>query len=174
MKKKVSIKLVGFIIAVLSLFVIIAGFANLIGSHVNLFGNEATVDYNTGKYTRFPLGLFIIYIGMILELIGSSIWAAGYKIDPPSGAKTSSTKLAIRAFSFIPIILGLFTLIGGLISDVTGETLVLFKIELTTYLMILGAVIAVVFGLIWWFLVSANQKKKLASFFSVHPAPQSS
>ena len=160
MKKKVSIKLIGFIIAVLSLFVVIAGFANLTGYHVNLFGNKATVNYDAGTYTRFPLGLFIIYVGMILEVIGSCLFAAGYKFDPPTGSKTSSSKLAIRAFSFIPIILGLFTLIGGLISDVTGEKLVLLNMELKVFLAILGAVIMVVFGLIWWFCGISRSEEK--------------
>ena len=160
MKKKVSIKLIGFIIAVLSLFVVIAGFANLTGYHVNLFGKSAVVNESAGTYTRFPLGLFIIYIGMILEVVGSALWAIGYKIDPPTGTKTSSSKLAIRAFSFIPIILGLITFLGGLLSDVAGEKLVLLNMELTTYLWILGIVIMVVFGLIWWFCGLARSEEK--------------
>ncbi len=139
----------------------ILGIAGIIVSMVGI-GKMGAVDDlgNVSKILSVPTGLFFLYLGFGIAALGTILWTVGV-VSGWDDVPEDKGAAGMRIFGAIPFILGIVTLLGG-VRDNTGKMIMMGTTKLcesNVFLMIVGAVIAVV-GLLVWFIGFKKSKVK--------------
>lgn len=133
---------------VISLTGFVAGIAGIIVSMVGIgkfIGN--------GTVIGIPTSLFLLYLGFAITVIGAIAWTMGV-VKGWDDVPEDKACAGLRVFGVMPFVAGLVTFFGGL-RDNTGKEISLAAgsneafMSVKTFLIILGAVIAVVGLAIW-------------------------
>ena len=134
--------------SVISLTGFILGIAGIIVSMVGI-GKFLT----DGKLLGIPTSLFLLYLGFGIMVAGSITWAVGI-IKGWDDVPEDKTCAGLRVLGVMPFIAGIITLLGG-VRDYSGKEMTLAAgsnepfMTVKMYLIILGAVIAVIGLAIW-------------------------
>ena len=134
--------------SVVSLTGFILGIAGIIVSMVGI-GKFLT----DGKLLGIPTSLFLLYLGFGIMVAGSITWAVGI-IKGWDDVPEDKTCAGLRVLGVMPFIAGIITLLGG-VRDYSGKEMTLAAgsnepfMTVKMYLIILGAVIAVIGLAIW-------------------------
>ncbi len=134
--------------SVISLTGFILGISGIIVSMVGI-GKFLT----DGKLLGIPTSLFLLYLGFGIMVAGSITWAVGI-IKGWDDVPEDKTCAGLRVLGVMPFISGIITLLGG-VRDYSGKEITLAAgsnepfMTAKMYLIILGAVIAVIGLAIW-------------------------
>lgn len=134
--------------SVISLTGFILGIAGIIVSMVGI-GKFLT----DGKLLGIPTSLFLLYLGFGIMVAGSITWAVGI-VKGWDDVPEDKTCAGLRVLGVMPFIAGIITLLGG-VRDYSGKEMTLVAgsnepfMTVKMYLIILGAVIAVIGLAIW-------------------------
>ena len=152
MKKIKTMKILGFIFSVI-------GCINVLAGRVNLMNGKSIILFDSIKTS---VGLFVIYLGLAIACVASLVWGIA-KSSTWKGETADDKKfVALRIFSFVSALAGLFTLLGGFTLGKTGKSVVLFG-DITWgyawYVTVLGAVFFVIGALIWFLAFTKSTQK---------------
>ncbi len=117
----------------------------------------------SSKILEVPTGLFLLYLGFAIMLVGSIAWTIGV-VKGWDDVPEDKSKAGLRVFGALPFVAGIITLLGGL-RDTSEKTITLFGgngtelMKSDMFLMIIGAAIAVI-GLLIWFIGYKTSKVK--------------
>ncbi len=134
--------------SVISLTGFLLGIAGIIVSMVGI-GKFLT----DGKLLGIPTSLFLLYLGFGIMVAGSITWAVGI-VKGWDDVPEDKTCAGLRVLGVMPFIAGIITLLGG-VRDYSGKEMTLAAgsnepfMTVKMYLIILGAVIAVIGLAIW-------------------------
>jgi preprotein translocase SecE subunit len=132
------ISLTGFVVGIAGIIVSMVGIGKFTGNGVIL---------------SIPSSLFLLYLGFVIALAGAVTWTIGI-LKGWDDVPEDKTCAGLRIFGVMPFIAGIVTLFGG-IRDYSGKEISLAPgtneafLSVKVFLIILGAIIAVIGLAIW-------------------------
>jgi preprotein translocase SecE subunit len=132
------ISLTGFVVAIAGIIVSMVGIGKFVGS---------------GMLLGIPTSLFLLYLGYAITAAGAIAWTVGV-LKGWDDVPEDKACAGLRVFGVMPFIAGIVTLFGG-VRDYTGKEISLAPgsneafMSVKMFLIVLGAIIAVVGLAIW-------------------------
>ncbi len=132
------ISLTGFVVGIAGIIVSMVGIGKFVGS---------------GMILGIPTSFFLLYLGYAIALVGGIAWTVGI-VKGWDDIPEDKNCAALRVFGVMPFVAGIVTLFGG-IREYTGKDMSLAAgsdevfMSVKMFLIVLGAIIAVVGLAIW-------------------------